>query len=370
MASRPRKPSRKGWPPHLHARERATGTFYYWQHPGTGKRYALGSDFARARIEAVEANVKLSGMGAAKRLIDRITDEGMMTVSDFLPDYLKIVQERGAKVNTIKTLGTNLRKIEAGIGLMVMRRVSVRDMHDNVTGPLTEEGKDRQATQTRSILIDVWKEAAKRGIVEGNPAETLGVKSATVKRERWTLETFLKVYETAQAMPDTWVAKCMKLALVTAQPRECLVSWEFSDVRDGFLWNERGKTGARIKIPLSLTVPKLGWTLADCIKDCRDNILSRYMLHHNKPRTLAKPGDQIALNGASKGIQRARERSGLEWPEGRLPPTLHEIRSLALRLYRDAYGRDFAQTLAGHKQGTTTDIYTDVRGAEWIEVRA
>lgn len=370
MAARPRKTSRKGWPPHLYARERETGTFYYWQHPKTGKRYSLGGDFNKARIEAVEANVKLSGLIAAKRLIDRITDEGLMTVAEFLPDYLQIVKDRGAKANTIKTLQTSLRKIEAGIGEMVMSRVTIKDMHDKITGQITEAGKDRQAGQVRSTLIDIWKEAAKRGVVQSNPAESLGVKAAKVKRERWTLETFMTVYETAQAMPDKWIANCMKLALITGQPRECLVSWEFADVKDGFLWNERGKTGARIKLPLSLTLPGIGWNLGETIKECRDSVLSRFLLHHNTPRTFAKPGDQVALNGASRGIQRARDASGLSWPDGRLPPTLHEIRSLSLRLYRDEFGRDFAQALAGHKQGTTTDIYTDVRGAEWIEVRA
>ena len=159
----------------------------------------------------------------------------------------------------------------------------------------------------------------------------------------------------------------MRLAIVTAQPRECLVALEFSDIRDGFVWNERGKTGARIKLPLSLTVPRLGWNLDDCVKSCRDRIVSRHLLHHNINRTLAAPGSAVALNAASKGFQRAREAAGIS---GDNPPTLHEIRSLALRLYKDDRGRDFAQTLAGHKQGTTTDIYTDVRGAEWIEVKS
>lgn len=370
MAARPRKPARKGWPPHLYARERSGAQHYYWQHPNTGKRYSLGKDFHEARLQAIEANIKLSDMAGAKRLIDRITDEGLMTVADFLPDYLAAVKERGAKPNTIKTVNVALRKIEAGVGAVVMSRVTIKDMHDKITAPLSDEGKDRLAGLVRSTLIDVWKEAAKRGIVQTNPAETLGVKAIKVKRERWTLETFMQTYEAALTMNDRWIARCMKLALVTAQPRECLVSWEFSDVRDGFLWNERGKTGARIKLPMSLTVPGVGWRLDECVRECRDAIVSRHLLHHNINRTKAPPGAAIALNAASKGIQRARERAGLTWPDGRLPPTLHEIRSLSLRLYRDALGRDFAQTLAGHKQGTTTDIYTDVRGAEWIEVRA
>lgn len=340
---------------------------YYWRHPATGLRYALGRDFNSARVQAIEANIKVGGMSAVQRLVDRIADEGQTTVSEFIPVYRGIVEARGVKVNTIKTLDTNLRKIAAGIGGMVMRRVTTQDINDLLIDPLSSEGKDRAAGQLASYLSDMWKEAAGKGKVSSNPVDSLRVKSATVKRERLTLDVFLKIYAAAEALPDRWVANMMRLAIVTAQPRECLVALEFSDVKDGFVWNERGKTGARIKLPLSLTVPRLGWNLEDCIKQCRDRIVSRHMLHHNISRTFAAPGDAVALNAASKGFQRAREAAGIT---GENPPTLHEIRSLALRLYKDDRGRDFAQALAGHKEGATTDLYTDVRGAEWIEVRA
>jgi len=370
MAARPRKPSRKGWPHHLYSRERETGTHYFWQHPTTGKRYSLGRDFSQARIQAIEANVKLSGMSAAKRLVDLIADEGAETVSQFLPVYRQIVAARGAKPNTLKTLDTNLRRIDDRIGHMVIRRVTTQDINDHITEPLNAQGKARAAAQVASILSDIWKEAAGKGKVSSNPMDSLRVAPVKVKRERWTLDTFLKAYEAAQTLPDKWVARCMKLALITGQPRECLVALEFGDIRDGCLWVERGKTGARIKIPLALTLPELGWNLGDALKECRDNILSRHVLHHNVNRTKAAPGDPIALNGASKGVQRARELAGLKAPDGKLPPTLHEIRSLSIRLYSEARGKDFAQRLAGHKDGSTTDIYNDSRGAEWIEVRA
>lgn len=366
MAARPRKPGRKNWPPNLYARDRS-GLYYFWRHPHTGKDYALGRDFNEARIQAIEANVKLGGMAAARRLVDRVNDEGHVTVSEFLPTYRGIVETRGVATNTLKTLDTNLRKIDAGIGQMVMRRVTTQDINDKLIEPLNAAGKDRAAGQLASYLSDMWKEAAGKGKVSSNPVDALRVKSASVKRERLTLDVFLKIYAAAEAIPDRWIANMMRLAIVTAQPRECLVALEFSDVRDGFVWNERGKTGARIKLPVSLTVPRLGWNLDDCIKSCRDRIVSRHLLHHNINRTLAAPGAAVALNAASKGFQRAREAAGIA---GDNPPTLHEIRSLALRLYKDAYGRDFAQALAGHKQGTTTDIYTDVRGAEWIEVKS
>lgn len=52
----------------------------------------------------------------------------------------------------------------------------------------------------------------------------------------------------------------------------------------------------------------------------------------------------------------------------KIPPTFHEIRSLAIRLYEKEYGRAFAQKLAGHKGENMTAMYADTRGSEWLDV--
>ena len=82
-----------------------------------------------------------------------------------------------------------------------------------------------------------------------------------------------------------------------------------------------------------------------------------------------KIGDPVFIDTLTKGFARARDIAKIKPRSGMNLPSLHEVRSLALRLYRDAYGSDFAQNLAGHKDVSTTNVYTDVRGSEWIEVR-
>jgi integrase len=52
--------------------------------------------------------------------------------------------------------------------------------------------------------------------------------------------------------------------------------------------------------------------------------------------------------------------------EGKTPPTFHEIRSLASRLYNKQGIDD--QALLGHKSGSMTAAYRDVRGTEWGKV--
>lgn len=368
MAARPRGPARKGWPANLYAKDR-DGPYYFWRHPQTKKEFGLGRDYNAARIQALEANIKLSGLLGVRRLAQRLeADSGGGTVSEFMPIMKKKLESRKLAANTNKNNNWLLGVIEEAVGEMILDRVTTRDLNDKLIEPRMVAGKERSAQSLVSMLKDVWAVARTQGWTEKSPADALRIGGVDVKRERLTVEAFSAILEAAKALPDRWIHNMMRLALVSAQPRECLCLWEFRDVKDGFLWNERGKTGARIKLPLRLTDPHFGWVLEDCIRACRDNIATPYMLHHNTNNPWAKIGDPVYIDTLTKGFNRARDATGLEW--GRKPPTLHEIRSLSIRLYRKARGRDFAQSLAAHKQGSTTDIYTDVRGAEWVEIRA
>ena len=50
------------------------------------------------------------------------------------------------------------------------------------------------------------------------------------------------------------------------------------------------------------------------------------------------------------------------------PPTFHEIRSLASRLYKAQPGVD-VQVLLGHSTAAITGMYQDPRGSEAVRVR-
>lgn len=369
MAARPRSLARRNWPSNLYARERNGKRYFFWRNPQTGQDYGLGTDFLKAKIEALEANLHLAAESSSRRLVDRLSTEGKGTVSDFLPIMRKDLEGRGLSANTIKSNEWKLRAIEAAVGGLVIERVTTKDLSDRLIEPRIAAGKKRSAVSILSMLTDMWNVAIRKGWTGRNPADALSVGNVEVLRGRLSLEQFRAIYAAAIGLGDNWIANMLKLAIVSAQPRECLCEWEFSDSHDGFVWNERGKTGAKIKLPLTLAVPVLGWTLDEAVKQCRDDTLSRYMLHHNRPRAYSKPGDQIFIDTLTKGFARARDAAGIASEKGKKPPSLHEVRSLSLRLYRDAYGTDFAQNLAGHKEASTTNIYTDVRGSEWIEVK-
>ncbi|MBL8491755.1 MAG: tyrosine-type recombinase/integrase [Rhodocyclaceae bacterium] len=158
----------------------------------------------------------------------------------------------------------------------------------------------------------------------------------------------------------------MELALVTAQRREDLAGIGPRDVHDGRLWVVQGKTKARVSLPLDLRLEPMGWSVGDIIGRCRDAVVTRHFIHHSARVGRAKPGDKLRLPTITAAFADARDAAGLTWPEGKTPPSFHEIRSLAARLYAEQ-GID-AQALLGHKSPDMTAVYRDARGADWIRV--
>lgn len=123
-------------------------------------------------------------------------------------------------------------------------------------------------------------------------------------------------------------------------------------------------------LPLSLRLDAVGLVLGEVITRCRDATVSRYLLHYKRSRGPALAGAPIALNTISEKFSQARDLAAKDcslWATDKSPPTFHEQRSLAGRLYA-AQGID-PQALLGHKDAKTTALYTDSRGAEWVRVK-
>ena len=134
------------------------------------------------------------------------------------------------------------------------------------------------------------------------------------------------------------------------------------------MWVEQSKTGNRVCIPLGLRLQALNLSLGEVILRCRDRVLSKHFVHHSAFAGRAKPGDQVRASTITAEFAAARDACGLTWPPDSAPPSFHEIRSLAARLY-DEQGVN-AQVLLGHKRPEMTALYRDARGAEWAEVDA
>lgn len=374
----PKRRSHKDLPPNLYpATDTRDGvTRYRYRHPNNGTWHGMGSDKAQAIADANALNAELMLRRAQARvtfIANPVADTPKL--SAVILKHLELCDIRLSRgklsENTLRSKRSHGKAILTAFGSKPICDVTVKDFA-GLLASYVDQGKDRAAQAVRSEAIEIWKTAIAEGIVRENiPAMTRSVDVA-VKRERLTLDAYLKIREAANGL-DKWIGLSMDLAMVTAQRREDIALLEFKPgqdavgwVQDGNLWVIQQKTGNRVCIPLDLRNDALGLSVGEVIAKCRDRVISKYLLHHSKPRTFSKPGDPVWRDTLSKGFARARDITGLEWTGA--PPSFHEMRSLSIRLYAEQ-GIN-VQALAGHKDAATTALYRDVRGAEWIKVSA
>ncbi|MDR6770403.1 excisionase [Azospirillum sp. BE72] len=368
-AGRPRSPRNKSLPANLYERS----GYYSWRDPQTGREHGLGRDRRSAVEQAIEANLVVEGLQNKRRLVDRLTTGPNNSVGAFCDLYSGIIDSRKEagriKKATHEHVSQRSRHLRTALGERRIDSITTRDVADYLTA-WEERGKLRMAQSVRAFLLDLFTVAKSKGWVTLNPVTDTKVAPAEVQRARLTLDDFRAIHAVAVKDYAPWLARVMELALVTGQRREDLIAMGPRDVRDGKLWIVPKKTerhSVRICIPLELRLQAVGWSVGEVIARCRDNILSRHFIHHNAHAGRAKPGDPIRRHTVSAWFAEARDKSGRSWPAGNTPPSFHEIRSLAARLYHEQ-GIN-AQMLLGHKSPAMTARYCDSRGSEWMEVK-
>lgn len=358
MAPRKRSEKRRGFPPNLYERD----GYFAWRHPETRKEYGLGRNKNAAFRDAVAANLKLAGELPRVSLVDRI--EGKRgTWHEWMDDFEKLLAKRKLADNTRRTYKSLAGKARALVAEWEAFESVTTKVIAAALRELEDDGKSRQAQQFRSFLKDCFNDAIGEGWTKENPALVVRAIDVEVRRARLPFDVFMKVYEAEQT---EWARNCYALALVSGQDRESCSNALFRDVRDGAWWNERGKTGARIVLPLELRLNCFGRSLADVVKQCRSSgMLSQYLIHQTKNYGNSPVGAQIWVDTITRHFTDTLGALGLDWGD-KDPPTFHEIRSLSERLYADQ-GNVKTQELLGHKDAKTTAIYHDARG-EWVRV--
>lgn len=384
MAARPRSVRKKHWPDGLYERN---GGYFSWRSPIDGVEYGIGRvPFVEASAQAMEANLHVRDLLKKPRLVDRLTGAAIRTVAALIDAHDKKFEARVeaseiAQV-TLKQIRSCARATKKAWGERSVDSITTLDVAQFL-GTWKELGQLRMAQSVRSYLTDLFRYAEAEGWIQrgSNPVTITDAVKPRVKRARLSLEQFQVIYDAAGVL-DAWVRHSMALALVSARRREDLAVAEFKPQPGALVWtadrhlwviqqkidDEENPNNLRLRIPFSLELKVVGWTLEWAIAQCRDDVVSRWLIHHNRPRTKSRPGDQVWIDTISKGFRRARDRTSLTWPEGQNPPTFHEIRSLAARLYDKQGGVD-VQKLLGHGDPETTEIYKDSRGTEWTDVK-
>jgi integrase len=365
MNARRRSPKRKNWPANLY--QKMDGYFWY-RNPQNGKSKGLGRDKLMAFEAADQANAVLASQ-ITHSLADWVRGSGSKSLREFALEYQdRYIKERKPAKNTEAGLRSAIRFIcAADFSKKQVGAVMARDVAEYVADAEATRGP-HTAKINRFYLHDIFRAAAAEGLIEpgNNPVTVVRIPKADVARDRLSLEQFLKIREHASG----WLVNAMNLAVLTGQRREDIANAKFDDFKDGHWLCQQGKTGTKLKIATSLRLDAIGLSVADVVKQCRDNVLSKYLIHHARKLPNVLPGDQVEVARLSRLFAKARDEAKIEPMDGKTPPTFHEIRSLSERLYEKEYGSGFTQKLLGHKSLAMTAKYHDVRGSEWIEVAA
>ena len=379
-----RRPGSRDLPDNLYATVDArNGTTYYrYLDPRNRKFHGMGTDKAAAIADAKALNaVILSGLAQSRIAAISAPVSTSPKLSAVILMHLELCETRAARgklaVNTLKAKNSHGNAIRRHLGAKHIDEITVKDAAD-VIDHYIDQDKNRSAQAIRSEGIEIFKTAIAKGLVNDNPfAKTLPVE-ADVNRARLVLDSFRAIHAASSEL-EACYTRMMELAAVTAQRREDLARIEFKRHPDATAWVESGalwviqqKRKNRVCIPLSLRLEVLGLELGEVLARCRDNVLSRYALHHTTSVGICRPGDPLHINTMSRVFAKARdivaERDGIFWDKTKTPPTLHEIRSLSERLYSEQGGID-TQALLGHRDPRTTSIYKDNRGSEWVKVK-
>ncbi|EOF8196380.1 tyrosine-type recombinase/integrase [Yersinia enterocolitica] len=227
-----------------------------------------------------------------------------------------------------------------------------------------DEGKSSMALNLRSVLSDVFREAIADWLISSNPVEATRTPSPKVKRERLDYTAFCKIHKAASQQKN-WVQLSMALALITGQRRDDVRQLKRSDVHDGKLLVIQGKTGNQIAVSLSLRLEIMNATVGDIIEKCLNDSKSEYLISSSNKSSGREPGT-LNADSLTKAFVKALKATDLVYEIS--PPSFHEIRSLASRLYEAEYGKEFAQKLLGHKSMKMTNVYLDSRKNEWVEI--
>ncbi|CAG2132151.1 tyrosine-type recombinase/integrase [Cupriavidus numazuensis] len=368
MAARPRSAKRRNWPVNLY--QNGAGYFYF-RDPESKKDFGLGRDQAKAFQEARVVNAEIARRTKHTSLLDRIRKPNGKTLAQWAPEYLKAYEDnRAPTAKTMQTVKSGVRAaLAAPFASKDLPAITTKDVAEYIATAVQERGAN-MAKLIRKTLLDMFREAETVGLIENgkNPVSVTRTPKFDVERSRLTLDQFQAVYAAALKL-EPWVARCLELALLTGQRREDIAGLQFADATEGFLHVIQSKTGAKLRIPLSIRLDVLNMTLDECIKRARDAVVSKSILHYSRRNRMRKAGTPVRADALTKVFQELREDAELTWEDGKNPATFHELRSLSARLYTEQYGEDLAQVIMGHKTAAMTEMYRDTRGAEWVEVR-
>lgn len=281
------------------------------------------------------------------------------TVSQFTEVYWQTLTARDLSPKTMANHTAALRHLNGAIGNAIINRVRPQAIA-NVTRQLHlahPHAAQRVLAEARSMFA----EAVALGWADQNPAAEVRMPIARVQRQRITLEQWQAIANYAAANLPPWVHRMMVLALVTGQRRGDLCKMQFEDVRNGYLHVSQQKTGTLLRIPTNLRMDVIDISVGEAVEMCQGYEKGTVFLLRKST------GHQLSAASMSARFELAREGALGKHAGDGMPPSLHELRSLCERIYRDQ-GID-TRRLLGHTRQKMTDVYNHDRGlsgGQWL----
>lgn len=345
---RPRSKSPIGLPPNLYP---AGANAWRYKRPDDGTWHGMGTDKARAIAAAKQLNSLLM---TGSDLVGSVLGSGM-TVREFIETiYEPIVAERALAKNSRGNYKVRLGQIKSGIGDKICDQVTLKDCSE-----LLDSFTPRSSNQLRTRLIDVMRYIVAKGMAPQNLAELTIEKTEKKERKRHTVAGLAAI----RAASPPWLQNAIDLSLITTQARNEIIQMKFTDVRDGRLHVVRAKT--QRATDAAYNSMKITPQLAAAIQRCRDDVASPFLIHRRPDRLDAKQRKQkehwtqVTGKYLSDEFKAARD-SANPYPNytTEQQPGFHEIRALALHLYKKAKkAPEERQKLASHANQQQTAEY-------------
>ena len=193
-------------------------------------------------------------------------------------------------------------------------------------------------------------------------------------RQRHTVEGVQKILDAETTPP--WLKRAIRLALLSLQRREDLVTWERAavDMSRNVIRVSPGKT-ENYSTPIHLEI-EMGADLRAVVQEClKEPIASPYLICY-QPKARKREQIEAKLHWSAvtddyltKEFRKARDLAKaydhIENPKAR--PTMHELRALGSWLYeQQGFSTEYVQALLGHATPEMTAYYQD--GHEQKEV--
>lgn len=268
--------------------------------------------------------------------------------------YWEILESRGLDPKTLANRRNNLRYLTTALGERTISSIRPHEI-----ARITRSLYEAHPYTARRVLIearDSFGEAVAYGLTYTNPALAVRHQTIHIARKRLSLEQWRAIHAYAVENQPPWVAHMLVLALVSGQRRGDLQKMRFADAHDGYLFITQQKTGTHLRLPLALHLDAIDCSLERAIEDCHGYAPGDdYLLRKST-------GQPLVPASLSARFETAREGALGIWTADGDPPSLHECRSLAERLYRKQHVD--TKTLLGHKHQTMTDTYNDARGLD------